>query len=398
MGKEPRLKSCWAVSVAEIIHHDSNIFFEGISRSQDNTQNKTHIQNTVPVFRMALSVVTGGTGFVGRRLVKALVARGDHVRVLDVAVPPLEDELSKELKVAFWKTDITDLAAVRKGVVDASSVFHVASVVHTKQNQQDFVFKVNLDGTKHLIQACQDEPSVRKLIYVSSGGVVYQGKDIENGDENLPYATTSRAPYVLSKIEAEKEVLNAASSEEGGLATISLRPHVIFGPGDVRFMPSVVKHAKEGKLRFQIGRGTWKSDYTYIDNLIDACLLADDKLDNQSPISGQAYFITNGEPMPFWDFVRAIVKRLDLPPMSDTPIPHQPVLALAYAREWFDTYVRGGTIGVEDGFTPFAISYMCTHHYFSIERARKDLGYDPKISIEEGLELTCRYLEEHGNV
>ena len=160
-------------------------------------------------------------------------------------------------------------------------------------------------------------------------------------------------------------------------------------------MPAVVKHAKEGKLKYQIGRGSWKSDYTYVDNLIDACLLADAKLDNRSCISGQAYFITNGEPMPFWDFVRAIVKRLDLPAMSDTAIPHQPILALAYAKEWFDTYIRGGTVGVEDGFTPFAISYMCTHHYFSIDRAKKDLGYHPKVSIAEGLERTCRYLEQH---
>lgn len=246
-----------------------------------------------------------------------------------------------------------------------------------------------------MIQACQDDNTVQKLVYVSSGGVVYQGKDIENGDESLPYATTSRAPYVLSKIEAEKEVLAAASPN---LATISLRPHVIFGPGDVRFLPAVIKNANQGKLKFQIGRGEWKSDYTYVDNLIDACLLADEKLERESPLSGQAYFITNGEPMPFWDFVRSILKRLDLPPMSDTPIPHQPVLALAYAREWYDTYVRGGTISAEDGFTPFAISYMCTHHYFSIERARKELGYNPKVSVAEGLERTCQYLEEHGGI
>ncbi|CAB9501023.1 Short-chain dehydrogenase/reductase family 42E member 1 [Seminavis robusta] len=345
---------------------------------------------------MTLSVVTGGTGFVGRRLVQSLVARGDKVRVLDITVPQPDDDLHG--KVEFLKTDITNHEAVKKGVTGATTVFHVASVVHTKQNQQDFVFKVNLGGTQNLIQACQEDKDVKKLVYVSSGGVVYQGKDIENGDESLPYATTSRAPYVLSKIEAEKEVLAAASSEPGGLATISLRPHVIFGPGDVRFIPAVIKNAKEGKLKFQIGRGDWMSDYTYVQNLVDACLLADEKLKNTSPISGQAYFITNGEPMPFWDFVRSALKRLDLPPMSDTPLPHQPVLALAYAREWFDTYVRGGTINDEDGFTPFAIKYMCTHHYFSIDRARKDLGYEPKVSVAEGLELTCRDLEEHGAI
>jgi len=340
---------------------------------------------------MTLSVVTGGTGFVGRHLVKSLLARGDHVRVLDIATPgPDNDDFGNLEHVEFLETDITNAKEVEEGVRGATSVFHVASVVHTKHNSQDFVFNVNLEGTKHLIRACQNDKDVKKLIYVSSGGVVYQGKDIENGDESLPYALTSRAPYVLSKIEAEKEVLAAASRNIDGLATISLRPHVIFGPGDVRFLPSVVKNAKEGKLKFQIGRGAWMSDYTYIDNLVDACLLADERLHNQSPISGQAYFITNGEPMPFWDFVRSIVKQLDLPPMSETPLPHQPVLAFAYLREWYDTYVRGGTIGVEDGFTPFAISYMCTHHYFSIERARNELGYQPKVSVAEGLERTCR--------
>lgn len=343
---------------------------------------------------MTLSVVTGGTGFVGRRLVQSLVARGDKVRVLDIATPSSQDDLMNK-KVEFLKTDITNMDAVRTGVAGATTVFHVASVVHTKQNQQDFVFKVNLGGTQNLIQACKDDEAVQKLIYVSSGGVVYQGEDIENGDETLPYATTSRAPYVLSKIKAEQEVLKSASAS---LATISLRPHVIFGPNDIRFLPAVIKNAKQGKLKFQIGRGNWMSDYTYVDNLIDACLLADEKLDATSPISGQAYFITNGEPMPFWDFVRSILKRLDLPPMSDTPIPHQPVLALAHVREWFDTYVRGGTIDAEDGFTPFAISYMCTHHYFSIERARRELGYEPKVSIAEGLERTCQYIEAHGGV
>lgn len=96
--------------------------------------------------------------------------------------------------------------------------------------------------------------------------------------------------------------------------------------------------------------------------------------------------------MPFWDFVRAILKCLDLPPMSDTPT------AMAYAREWFDTYFSGGTITAEDGSTPFANSYTCTRHFFSIVRARKDSGCEPKVSIAEGLERTCRHLEEHRGV
>jgi sterol-4alpha-carboxylate 3-dehydrogenase (decarboxylating) len=231
-------------------------------------------------------------------------------------------------------------------------------------------------------------------VYVSSGSVVYEGKDIENGDESLPYSSISQAPYADSKIEAEKEVL--AANGEGGVATVALRPHVVFGPHDQRFLPAVIKHAKSGKLRYQVGRGTWLSDYTYVDNLIDALLAAEEKLAAGSAVAGQAYFITNGEPMPFWDFVRKVLARLELPPLRGK-IPHQLVYAIAAVKEGFDT-LRGGTISAEDGLTRFAIRYMCTHHYFSIEKARRDLGYDPQVSVDEGIERTCRFLVDSGAV
>ena len=277
-----------------------------------------------------LSVVTGGAGFVGRHLVDALVARGDQVRVVDWADPGRDD-------VEHLCADITDEAAMAEAVKGAASVFHNASVVHTKQNQVDFVWKVNLDGTRHVLRGCQ-AAGVPKLVYVSSGSVVYQGQDIENGDESLPYWSISQAPYADSKIEAEKEVL-AANGEEG-VATVALRPHVIFGPGDQRFLPALIKHAKSGKLRYQVGRGTWLSDYTYVGNLVDALLAADQRLSLDAPVAGQAYFITNGEPMPFWDFVRKVLAAaLDLPPLRGR-IPHQLVYAIAAVKEGIDT-LRG---------------------------------------------------------
>ena len=333
-----------------------------------------------------LSVVTGGGGFVGRHLVTSLLARGDEVRILDIAPPP-----SDLAAATFVKTDITDAAALHEAVAGADTVFHNASCVHTKQNQQDFVWKVNLDGTRHVLKACQ-EHKVPKLVYVSSGSVVYEGKDIENGDESLPYSSISQAPYADSKIEAEKVVL--AANGEGGVATVALRPHVVFGPHDSRFLPAVIKHSKSGRLKFQVGRGTWLSDYTYVQNLIDALLAADQSLSLESAIAGQAYFITNGEPMPFWDFVRKVIERLELPPLRGK-IPHQIVYAIAAVKEGFDT-LRGGTISPEDGLTRFAIRYMCTHHYFSIDKARRDFGYEPKVSVAEGIELTCRHLQATG--
>jgi len=340
---------------------------------------------------MVTSVVTGGSGFVGRHLVKALLARGDLVKVVDVGLAP--DICSNSHKAKFIKTDITDKQALAEAFKDADCVFHVASVVHTKQNQTEFIWKVNHGGTINVIDVCK-EKKIPKLIYISSGSVVYEGQDIENGTESLPYSSISQAPYADSKIEAERAVL-AASDDR--LATVALRPHVIFGPEDTRFLPALLKNAKKGKLRFKIGLGKWLSDFTYIDNLIDACLAAEERLQVGSKVSGQAYFITNGEPMGFFEFVQSFLSLAQLPPML-TAIPHQPILALAYINEWFDTYIRGGTLTAEDGFTPFAIKYLCTHHYFSIEKARKDLEYVPKVSIQEGIRLSVDYLKDKGNL
>lgn len=329
------------------------------------------------------SVVTGGSGFVGRHLVAALHARGDRVRNADLRALP-------DAPGVFLRTDITDPASVRAAIEGADVVFHNASAVHTRQGHVELVRKVNVDGTRHVIDACR-AAGVRRLVYVSSGSVVYEGRDIENGDESLPYPTASQAPYADSKIEAEKLVLAANDPQ---LATIALRPHVVFGPHDGRFLPALIAHAKSGRLRVQVGRGTWLSDYTYVDNLVDALLLAADRLAPASAISGKAYFITNGEPMPFWDFVRRVIDRLRLPPIRYA-VPHQLVYGIAAMKEAFET-LRGGEVMPEDGLTRFAIRYMCTHHYFSIERARRELGYVPRVSVAEGIERTCAHLEATG--
>ncbi|MEZ4339484.1 MAG: NAD-dependent epimerase/dehydratase family protein [Sandaracinaceae bacterium] len=182
-----------------------------------------------------LSVVTGGSGFVGRHLVDGLLARGDRVRVVDLSKPHRDD-------VEHVAADITDVGAVTAAMAGADSVFHNASVVHTKQNQQDFVWKVNLEGTRNVMAGCR-AGQVPKLVYVSSGSVVYEGKDIENGDESLPYSTISQAPYADSKIAAEREIL--AKNREGGVATVALRPHVIFRAARRAVPPAVIAHARQ---------------------------------------------------------------------------------------------------------------------------------------------------------
>ena len=339
---------------------------------------------------MTTSLVTGGCGFLGAAIARGLQARGDDVIVLDVAEQcPIEG-------VEYRRVDITDKAAVIEACKGADTVVHNASIVHTKWNKVDVVWGVNLGGTENMLDAARVN-GVERFIYISSGSVVYEGKDIENGDESLPYASTSQAPYADSKIEAEKLVL--AANGEGGIATCALRPHVVFGPGDQRFLPALLKNAKAGRLRAQIGRGVWMSDYTYVTNMVDAVLLADEALAKdglKSIAAGSAYFITNGEPMPFWDFVRKVAARLGFPPIKYT-VPKSLMWGIAAVKEGIDT-LKGGTLNAEDGLTRFAIRYMCTHHYFSIEKARRELGYNPSVTVDEGIELTCQHLESVGAV
>ncbi len=339
---------------------------------------------------MTVSLVTGASGFVGAEIVRALQLRGDRVIAVDIAPDcPVAD-------VDYRRVDITDRVKVAEVCRGVDTIIHNASVVHTKNNKKDFVWAVNLGGTENMLAGAQAHGASR-FVYISSGSVVYEGRDIENGDETLPYSSISQAPYADSKIAAEKHVL--AENGTAGVATCALRPHVVFGPGDRRFMPALLKQARSGRLRVQIGRGVWLSDYTYVSNLIDAILLADEALGRDgldSVAAGQAYFITNGEPMPFWDFVRKVAARLGFPPINYRA-PKSLVYAIAAVKEGIDT-LKGGTLSAEDGLTRFAIRYMCTHHYFSIDKARRDLGYDPAVTVEEGIERTCQHLEAIGSV
>jgi len=294
--------------------------------------------------------------------------------------------------VTEQKGDIRDVAAMTAAFTGAEAVFHNASIVHTKRNREADVWSVNLGGTEAVIAACR-AAKVPKLVYVSSASVVYEGRDIENGDESMPLARVSQAPYADSKIAAEKKVLAASDAE---LSTCSLRPHVIFGPGDTRFLPAILAKARAGKLRLGVGSGDKLSDFTYVTNLVDACLLAEEKLTPGSPVAGQAYFVTNGEPYPFFRFVGDMLAALGLPAIKGS-VPYFLAYSVAAAAEFWDT-LKGGTLNAEDGLTRFAVRYMCTHHYFSIEKARKDLGYEPRVRIAEGVRLTAAHLQAEGAV
>lgn len=329
-------------------------------------------------------LVTGGCGFIGSNIVNGFADQGCDVTVLDFGGKPFRDD------VKFIDMDIRDAKAVIEVCKGMDSIIHNASIVHTKNNQQDVVWGVNYDGSKNIIEACKVN-KIPKLVYISSASAVYEGNDIENGDESLPYSSISQAPYADSKIAAEKDILKFSGT--GVTQTCAIRPHVVFGDGDNRFMPAILEKAEQGKLKRAIGDRDKLSDFTYVSNLVDAILMAEDKLEPNSAVAGQAYFITNGEPMAFFDFVEKVLVELGYPPITGK-VPYWLAYAAAAVAEGIDT-LKGGTLNSEGGLTRFAVRYMVTHHYYSIEKAYQDFGWRPKVSLAEGIKRTVAAIKSN---
>ncbi|MFO0929911.1 MAG: NAD-dependent epimerase/dehydratase family protein [Gemmataceae bacterium] len=203
-------------------------------------------------------------------------------------------------------------------------------------------------------------------------------------DESVPYPTHYEAHYPRTKADAERRVLAANGPD---LATVALRPHLIWGPGDNHLVPRILARARAGRLR-RIGRGDKRIDSVYIDNAADAHLLAADRLAPGSPVAGKVYFVSNGEPIPTWDLVNRILAAANLPPVTrSVPAP------LAYAVGGLLETVYGCLWpDAEPPMTRFVARELATAHWFDLTAARRDLGYAPRVSIDEGLRRLADWL------
>jgi nucleoside-diphosphate-sugar epimerase len=326
------------------------------------------------------ALVTGGGGFLGSAIVRRLVARGDRVRSLARGHYPALDALEVEQQ----RGDLSDAGAVHAAAKGCDIVFHVAARVGLVGRYQEY-YSANVGGTENVLSACR-EHSIGRLVFTSSPSVVFDGHDMEGVDESAPYPRHYEAPYPRTKALAEQMVLRANGP---GMATVALRPHLIWGPGDNQLVPRLIARARAGRLR-RIGRESKLVDSVYIDNAADAHILAADLLRPGSAIAGKAYFITNGEPMPVWDLVNRFLAAGGVAPVTKR-VP----FALAYTAGWLMEYVyalvnpRG-----EPPLTRFLVRELATAHWYDIGAARRDLGYEPRVSIEEGLRRLAESL--HG--
>lgn len=325
------------------------------------------------------ALVTGGGGFLGKAIVKRLVARGDSVKSLSRSHHAELDQLGVE----SIHGDLADADAVDRAVQSCEVVFHVAAKPGVWGEYHEYHLP-NVVGTLNIIEACR-KFDVPRLVYTSTPSVVHAGRDIENADESLPYAIHFETHYPKTKAEAEKAVLAAAGPS---LATVALRPHLIWGPGDNHLVPRIVSRGKAGRLR-RIGKAEKLIDATYIDNAAEAHLNAADRLHPQSPISGKAYFIANGEPMPIWSLVDGILMAAGLPPVKKT-VPFWLAYSASALIESLAYVLR--TEG-EPMMTRFVARQLSTAHWFNLEAAKRDLGYDPKVTTADGLTLLKKWFE-----
>jgi 2-alkyl-3-oxoalkanoate reductase len=317
------------------------------------------------------ALVTGGGGFLGKAIVERLIARGDTV----TSFARCDYPQLRALGVHVVQGDLSDADAVKRAAAGCDIVFHVAAKPGIWGPYQEY-YRTNVVGTENIVAACR-ACGIARLVFTSTPSVVFDGKDQEGIDESAPYPERYHANYPQTKAMAERLVLQANDSR---LATVALRPHLIWGPGDNHLVPRILARARAGMLR-RIGRRDNRVDCVYIDNAADAHLLAADRLAPGSPIAGKAYFISQGEPWPLWDLVNAILKCADLPPVTRA-VP----ASVAYAAGWaFETTYRLLGLTSEPRMTRFLARELSTSHWFNLDAARRELGYAPTVSIDEGL-------------
>lgn len=318
-------------------------------------------------------LVTGAGGFLGGAIARALIARGHSVRSFSRGRYPALDALGVE----HARGDLADRDAIRAAAAGCDAIVHTAAKAGVWGSAREYR-DTNVIGTENVLAACR-AASIERLVYTSTPSVVHAGGDIEGGDESLPYTTHPSTAYQATKTEAEKIVLAAQSRS---LSVVALRPHLVWGPGDPHLVPRILARGRRGRIALP-GGGTHRVDTIYVDNAADAHVAALERLAPEAACAGRAYFVTNGEPVPLRDIVLGILRAGGI---EARVVPIPPRLAHA-AGAILETAFRLARTDREPPLTRFVAEQLSTAHWFDITAARRDLGWSPAVSIDEGLAL-----------
>ncbi|HET8818565.1 MAG TPA: 2-alkyl-3-oxoalkanoate reductase [Xanthomonadaceae bacterium] len=325
-------------------------------------------------------LVTGGGGFLGQALCRGLVARGHDVTSFNRGHYPALDTIG----VRQVQGDLADRGAVMAafdGGIDGAAfdgIFHNGAKAGA-WGSYDSYHRANVLGTQHVLDACRAH-GIGRLVYTSTPSVTHRATHPVAGGtaDDVPYGDGLKAPYAATKLEAEKRVLAANNAT---LATVALRPRLIWGPGDAQLLPRIAERARAGRLRL-VGGGDNLVDTTYIDNAAQAHFDAFEHLSPGAACAGRAYFISNGEPMPMREIVNGLLAAVGAPPVTKSlPFPVAYGIGVACEALWTLLPLRG-----EPPLTRFLAEQLATTHWYDMAPATGDFGYVPRISIAEGLQ------------
>jgi len=318
-------------------------------------------------------LVTGGGGFLGQALCRGLVERGHEVVSFNRGHYPELDALG----VRQVQGDLADREAVAAAARGCDAVFHNAAKAGAWGSYESY-HRANVVGTENVIAACRLH-GIGRLVYTSTPSVTHRATHPVAGGraDEVPYGEHLKAPYAATKLVAEKAVLAANGP---ALATVALRPRLIWGVGDRQLVPRLAERARQGRLRL-VGGGDNLVDTTYIDNAAQAHFDAFEHLAPGAACAGRAYFISNGEPKPMREIVNALLAAVGAPPVAKS-LPFGAAYAIGAACEaaWTLLPLRG-----EPPLTRFLAEQLATTHWYDMEPARRDFGYVPRVSIAEGL-------------
>jgi 2-alkyl-3-oxoalkanoate reductase len=317
-------------------------------------------------------LVTGANGFLGRYVAEQLVARGDRVRGLCRS----PDAQLTALGVEMVCGDLRDRQTVIDACRNADVVYHIGGIAGMAGPWRTY-YETNVLGTRHVVEGCLKH-NVQRLVYTSSPSVTFDGRGQEGVDESAPYPKHWFSHYAHSKALAEQHVL--AANGRNGLLTCALRPHLIWGPRDRHLIPQLLSCARRGWLR-RVNDGSNMIDTVYVENAADAHLLAADALKPDSPVAGRPYFISQGEPVNCWQWINEILALAGLPPVQKAiSLPVAWTFGAACEVVYSLLQLKG-----EPPMSRFLARQLSASHYFDISRARRDFGYEPKISMAEGM-------------
>jgi len=332
-------------------------------------------------------LVTGASSLIGTGFARALASRGDQVvcfqrRTVDalVGLSGVEQRLG----------DVRDAVALAGAATGCDAIIHLAARVGVVGSEDDFR-SVNVGGTRNALAAAR-EHGISRFVHVSSPSVAHGGEAIIGADADEPTLGRRRAWYAETKALAEIEALGAASDE---LGVVAIRPHLVWGPGDTQLVGRIVDRAKHGRLAL-VGGGRALVDTTYIDNAVDALGAAVDRVGPGAACSGEAYVIANGEPRPIRDLVAGICAAAAVPfEPRDVSLPAARTLGSVLERVWPHLPERLRDGEDEPPLTRFVAEQLGTAHWFDPRPAATDLGWTPKVSIDDGLGRLAEWFAEH---